>query len=104
MAKSKSTGPSGANGGDLGWFSSRQMVPSFSEAAFALKKGEITKKPVKTQYGYHVILLEDKKPAGHIKLETVKEQIKNVIKMEKFRNKVSKRAKELRKKAKIVIK
>ncbi|WP_458701554.1 peptidylprolyl isomerase [Sulfurospirillum sp. 1307] len=104
LAKSKSTGPSGSNGGDLGWFSSKQMVPSFSEAAFALKKGEITKNPVKTQFGYHVILVEDKKDSGHVKLDEVKVQIQNVLKMEKFREKVSKRAKELRKKAKIVIK
>lgn len=104
LAKTKSTGPSGANGGDLGWFSSKQMVPSFSEAAFALKKGEITKKPVKTQYGYHVILAEDKKEKGHVKLDEVKVQIKNGLKMEKFRDEVSKKAKALRKKAKIVIK
>ncbi len=104
LAKKKSTGPSGPNGGELGWFSSKQMVPEFSKAAFSLKKGEITTKPVKTQFGYHVILVEDKKDGGVVKLDNVRTQIENVIKMEKFRKKVSKKAEELRKKAKIIIK
>lgn len=58
-AKAKSIGPSAARGGDLGYFKREQMVPPFAEAAFALKPGKITKKPVKTQFGWHVILTED---------------------------------------------
>jgi len=101
LAKTKSTGPSGANGGELGWFSARRMVPEFSKAAFALKKGEITKTPVKTQFGYHVIYLEDKKDGGTVAFENVKERIKAQLKVEKFQKSVQAIAKKLRKSAKI---
>ena len=104
LAKTKSTGPSGANGGDLGWFSKKQMVPEFSQAAFGQKKGEITKTPIKTQFGYHVILTEDKRGGEKVKFEDAKKEIVNMLKMGKFRSKVSKIASNLRKKAKIVIK
>jgi len=101
LAKTKSTGPSGKNGGDLGWFNAKQMVKEFSEAAFALKKGEFTKTPVKTQFGYHVIFVEDKKDKEKVGFDKVKERILGSIKMEKFRDTVSKKAQELRSKAKI---
>jgi parvulin-like peptidyl-prolyl isomerase len=104
LAKTKSTGPSGANGGDLGWFNKKQMVGAFSEAAFGQGKGEVTKTPVKTQFGYHVILTEDKKGGEKVEFADAKVQIENGLKMEKFRDDVAKRAKDLRKKAKIVMK
>ncbi len=104
LAKAKSTGPSGKDGGKLGWFGKRQMVKPFSDATFALNKGEITKTPVKTQFGYHVILLEDKEIGKKATLAEVKPQIENALKMEKFRKKVSGIAKELKKGAKITIK
>ena len=104
LAKTKSTGPSGKDGGNLGWFNKRQMVKPFSDATFALNKGEITKKPVKTQFGYHVILLEDKEIGKKATLSEVKPQIENALKMEKFRKKVAGIAKGLRKGAKITIK
>ncbi len=104
LAKTKSIGPSGKAGGELGWFAKGQMVKPFSDATFSLKKGEITKKPVKTQFGYHIILLEDKKDGTKASFDEVKAQIKNAIKMEKFRKTVSEKAKKLRKKAKIEIK
>ncbi len=63
-AKAKSTGPSGRQGGDLGYFPYGQMVPPFSAAAFALKPGEITTTPVKTQFGYHIIKVEARRTAG----------------------------------------
>lgn len=63
VARKRSTGPSAANGGDLGYFTREQMVPEFAEAAFAMKKGEISTAPVKTQFGWHVIKVEDRRTA-----------------------------------------
>merc|ERR1711871_490739 len=61
MAEKYTEDPSGkASGGSLPWFSKGQMVPAFEKATFSLKKNEISK-PVKSQFGYHIILLEDKK-------------------------------------------
>ncbi len=104
LAKTKSTGPSGKSGGELGWFNKRQMVKPFSDAAFALKKGTMTMSPVKTQFGYHVIYLEDKEIGKKATLAEVKPQIENSLKMEKFRKKVAAKAKELKKGAKVTIK
>ncbi len=61
LAKSKSTGPSGPKGGDLGYFGRGQMVPEFEKAAFSIDKGSYTTTPVKTQFGYHVIKQEDRR-------------------------------------------
>lgn len=61
LAKSKSRGPSGPRGGDLGFFGKGQMVPEFEAAAFAMKKGEYSKAPVQTQFGWHVIKVEDRR-------------------------------------------
>ena len=61
LAKKKSTGPSAATGGDLGFFGKGQMVPVFEKIAFALKKGEYTETPVKSQFGWHVIKVGDRK-------------------------------------------
>jgi len=55
MAQQFSTCPSKKNGGDLGWFGRGKMVPEFEKAAFALTPGQMTKDPVKTQFGYHLI-------------------------------------------------
>jgi peptidyl-prolyl cis-trans isomerase C len=55
LAQQRSTGPSAANGGDLGFFRRDQMVPAFAEAAFALQPGQFTAEPVQTQFGWHVI-------------------------------------------------
>lgn len=61
LAQEKSTGPTGENGGDLGYFQRGQMVAPFAEAAFSLDPGTYTAEPVQTQFGWHVILVEDKR-------------------------------------------
>jgi len=104
LAKSRSTGPSAKNGGDLGWFSKDQMLPEFSNIAFALKPGEMTYTPVKTIFGWHIIYLIDKKRAGEIEFEKVKENIIQTLKLNKFHNKLKKMSKELKKRAKISVK
>ena len=104
LAKSKSTGPSGKNGGDLGWFEPKMMVPEFSAAADKLKAGEYTKTPVKTQFGYHIIMLDDKKEATVKPFEAVEAQIKNSLAGKAFADTMKKKTEELRKAAKIELK
>jgi len=102
LAKSKSTGPTGPKGGDLGKFKKGQMVPEFDKAVWQLKKGEITETPVKTQFGYHIIYMEEVIPATVIPYDKVKEQIITTLKQQQFATKVAAIAKELKSKAKIV--
>jgi len=101
LAKAKSTGPTGPKGGDLGTFTQGQMVPEFSKAAWALKDGEVTLKPVKTQFGYHVILLEKKNDAQPLTYDQVKDKIIASLKQKQFAVKIAEVAKELKSKAKI---
>ncbi|MBD1549159.1 peptidylprolyl isomerase [Labrenzia aggregata] len=79
LAKEKSTGPSGPNGGDLGYFAKGQMVPDFEKAAFALEKGSFTKEPVQTQFGWHVIKVEDKRPQEKPKFEDVAAKLRQEL-------------------------
>lgn len=101
LAKKHSTGPSGPKGGDLGYFSKGQMVPAFNDKVFSMKKGEVTHKPVKTQFGYHVIYVEDKKPSMTRSFDEVKAFIEQRLKMEKFKSVMKKKMDELQKKADI---
>jgi len=101
QAKSKSTGPSAAKGGDLGYFPRGQMVPSFNDAAFAMKAGTISSAPVQSQFGYHVIYVEDKKAAKKLGFEDVKNFIEQRLKMDKFKAVMEKKMATLREKAKI---
>ena len=76
LAKEKTTDPSGkASGGDLGYFTKKDMVPEFADAAFALKKGEFTQTPVHTQFGWHVIKVEDRRPGKAGPYEQIAPQI-----------------------------
>ena len=75
LAKSKSTGPSGPNGGSLGTFGRGQMVPAFENAAFTLKIGKFTKKPVQTQFGWHVIKVEAKETAPAPTIDAMRDQL-----------------------------
>lgn len=102
LAKTRSMGPTAPQGGDLGNFTKEQMVPEFSKAAWALESGQITTKPVKTQFGYHVIYLESKSEATPIPYEKVKEKIIALLKQQQFTVKITEIAKELKSKAEIV--
>jgi peptidyl-prolyl cis-trans isomerase C len=97
LAKQSKDPGSAANGGDLDWASPASFVKPFSDAMTSLKKGEITETPVKTQYGYHVIKLEDVRAAKIPTLEEVKPQIAESLQQKKL----AAFQEELRKKAKI---
>ena len=84
LAKEKSTGPSGSNGGSLGWFKAQTMVPAFSDAVKAMKKGEVTKTAVKTQFGFHIIKLEDSRNAKLPTMDSLKPQLQRVISQKKM--------------------
>jgi peptidyl-prolyl cis-trans isomerase C len=76
LAKEKSTDKgSGANGGELGWFTKDKMVPEFADAAFKLKKGEVSE-PVKSAFGWHIIKLEDRRPMQMASFDEMKESLR----------------------------
>lgn len=76
LAKEKSIDPGAANGGDLGYFTAEQMVPEFSAAAFELAPGAYSKEPVKSQFGWHVIKVADRRDVAPPSLEQASEQIR----------------------------
>jgi peptidyl-prolyl cis-trans isomerase C len=84
LAKVRSTGPSGPNGGELGWFSPDQMVKPFADAVAALDDGDYTQQPVQTQYGWHVILREESRAAEAPTLESAREEISQYLQNQKF--------------------
>jgi len=86
LAKSNSTGPSGPNGGDLGWFSPNQMVEPFSNAVANLEDGSYTKEPVQTQFGWHVILREESRASEPPTLDSVRDVIKQRIEQTKLQD------------------
>ncbi len=103
VIREKMQNGSAKDGGNLGYFAKNQMVPEFSNAAFKLNKGAYTTTPVKTQFGYHVIYVEDKKASGTLALDDVKRQIEQNLKMKKFQENLKKEGEALRKKAKVEI-
>ena len=78
LAKSKSKDPGSADGGDLGYFTKEQMVPEFAEVAFKLDKGALSD-PVKSQFGWHIIKVEDKRERQPPEFDKVKDQIENYL-------------------------
>jgi peptidyl-prolyl cis-trans isomerase C len=84
LAKQSKDPGSAGNGGDLDWASPASFVPEFSKAMTSLQKGAITETPVKTQYGYHVIKLEDSRPAKVPPLEEVKQQVAEQLQQRKL--------------------
>ncbi|MBF7049153.1 peptidylprolyl isomerase [Campylobacter volucris] len=102
LAKEKSIDKgSSAQGGELGWFAESTMVKPFADAAFSMKKGTISKTPVKSDFGYHVIFKEDARAKSTMSYNEVKAGIENTLKTEEFRNLMNSKAEELRKKAQV---
>jgi peptidyl-prolyl cis-trans isomerase C len=97
LAKKNSKDPgSGANGGDLDFAAAGSYVPEFSQAMVKLKKGEMTQEPVKTQFGYHIIRLDDTREAQFPPFDDVKGQLKQRMEQQKlgaYRDEVRSRAK-----------
>ena len=89
LANEKSIDGGGTNGGDLGYFSAGRMVPEFETAAFALETGTYTKEPVQSQFGFHVIKVEDKRPQQPPAFEQVLPQLRSVLLREAYFNKVT---------------
>jgi peptidyl-prolyl cis-trans isomerase C len=85
LAKSESIDGSKTSGGELGWFKTTSMVKPFGDAVMALKKGEITQTPVKTDFGYHVIQLEDTRDSTPPPFDSVKDRLAQSISAKKFK-------------------
>jgi len=99
LAKEKSKDPTGENGGELGWVNARQVGPEIADAAAALKKGAYGKTPVKTRFGWHVLMLDDVRDLKLPEFGEVKGKIQGII----HRKNLEAHVQELRSKAKVEI-
>lgn len=97
LAKEYSKDSSAQNGGDLGWFSPQAMVKEFADAVVAMEKGSFSTTPVQTQFGWHVILVEDERPASLPDLAQVKDRVRQMIQ----RKRVAEHLDELKKQSKL---
>jgi peptidyl-prolyl cis-trans isomerase C len=102
LAKQNSDDGSASVGGDLNYFPKQQMVPEFSNAAFALKTGEISD-VVTTQFGYHIIKLTDRKPAGAVPLAEVNDRVKQFLTEQKKQQQAQAFIAQAREKSKIEV-
>ena len=84
LAKERSTGPTGPNGGDLGWFDAATMVAPFADAVRAMENGTYSREPVQTQFGWHVILREDSRAEEPPPLEGVRDVVSQRIEQRKL--------------------
>ncbi|HEX5744683.1 MAG TPA: peptidylprolyl isomerase [Archangium sp.] len=100
LAKAKSEGPSASDGGDLGFFRRGVMVPAFERVAFTLKEGEVSE-PVRTQFGWHVLKVEERRAVDVAPFEQVKGELENRLKMQKTEKFVEQYVQELRQKASV---
>ena len=103
LAKAKSVDTSASKGGDLGWFGKGNMVPAFEKAAFSLKEGELSG-IVKSEFGFHIIKLTGKRPAGTRTFDEAKEQIKAALMPSKQQQIFMQLKEDLKKGAKIELK
>ncbi len=97
LAKKRSTDPAGASGGDLGFFAKDEMVAEFAEAAFAMKPGEVSTTPVKSEFGWHVIKVEERRVGPPPSFPDVEEEVRGELAREISTSLID----ELKKKAKI---
>lgn len=95
LAKEKSEGPTADRGGDLGFFTKKRMVPEFADVAFEMEPGDISD-PVKSQFGFHVIKVEDRKEAGKADFEEAKEDILTQLQRTQFRDAMQKYLEEIK--------
>ena len=82
LAKERSSDPSAKSGGDIGYFAKGELVPAFSDAAFKLKPGTYTKEPVKSQFGWHVIMVEDKRERVIPEQKVIEDRLRNGLAQE----------------------
>jgi len=100
LAKEHSTGPSSSAGGDLGWFEKDMMVKPFADAVASMTNGTHSSSPIKTQFGWHIILREDAKDLGAVELAQVKDDIISSLRTQKLRALINR----LRENAKVEVK
>jgi peptidyl-prolyl cis-trans isomerase C len=86
LARHESMDSSKGNGGDLGWFTADRMVPEFSTAVRALKPGEYTHKPIRTQYGWHIIQLLESRDLAPPPFDQVRQRLEQIVQNKKFRD------------------
>jgi len=103
LARARSEGPSAEDGGDLGFFRRGQMVPAFDRVVFALKEGEVSD-PVRTDFGWHVIKVMERRPVDVPKYDALKDQLEEKLRREKTEKFVEQYVQELRQKAVVQVK